>query len=584
MTRAARLVWVVLLSPALGNLAAKADEAPPAGRWLPPDTLLTLELEHPQPLLDLLTGPKFTRMITSQPAYGPVMESPKFRGLVQLVRYLELQTGNEWRKGLSTLVQGGAALAVLPGDRAVLIADSGDPALLKHVHDLFVQGARGEAAKQGGPDPVASRDVQGATVWTLGGAPCYALIGGRFVWGNTPKALETVLEHRAHPDRPCLEKSAAYQAALEAAGTKAAAVAFADMTVLKRTPKFAKALGPAENPLAVLLAGGMTDALRKATWLGMGLGVEGERLELTAATDGGATGAADRPGFGVPPEKKGALPVLEVPRRIAGLSAYRDLFAFYLAKDELFPERTSGLIFFENMMGIFFSGRDLTTEVFAETRPEVRFVVAEQSYDPAVGTPEVKLPAFALVVPTRHPDEFARVVEEAWQKGVGLVSVTRGQQAEPGMVIDRLMHGDVKFTVVTNSVGKHEDRAHLPSRFNYSPSLARVGDTFVLSSTEGLARDLIDALGKKAPASASAPTGMHTVAEIDGARLVSVLNANRSTIIERNMVEKANTRQQAEAEFDTLAGLVRLAKHARIAGAESGGLSRYTLEIDLNLP
>ena len=38
---------------------------------------------------------------------------------------------------------------------------------------------------------------------------------------------------------------------------------------------------------------------------------------------------------------------------------------FYAAKDTLFPDRTSGLIFFENMMGIFFSGRDLTDEVLA---------------------------------------------------------------------------------------------------------------------------------------------------------------------------------------------------------------------------
>ncbi len=33
----------------------------------------------------------------------------------------------------------------------------------------------------------------------------------------------------------------------------------------------------------------------------------------------------------------------------------------------MFPERTSGIIFFENMMGIFFTGRDLTEEVLAET-------------------------------------------------------------------------------------------------------------------------------------------------------------------------------------------------------------------------
>ena len=54
------------------------------------------------------------------------------------------------------------------------------------------------------------------------------------------------------------------------------------------------------------------------------------------------------------------------------------------SKDELFPERTSGLIFFENMMGIFFTGRDLTEEVLAETGSDIRVVVAEQQYDPQV--------------------------------------------------------------------------------------------------------------------------------------------------------------------------------------------------------
>ena len=190
-------------------------------------------------------------------------------------------------------------------------------------------------------------------------------------------------------------------------------------------------------------------------------------LLLSAAADGkpGATSA-----FMSPAEGTGALPNLTVPRQIAGLSVYRDLHAFYAAKDQLFPERTSGLIFFENMMGIFFSGRDLTEEVFAETCPEVRLVVAAQAYDKAVGTPRVQIPAFALVVRTRHPDEFARVAEEAWQKAVGLTTVTRGQQAEPGLIIDRETYQGIRFSVATNAPGKNDDKAHLPSRFNYSPS------------------------------------------------------------------------------------------------------------------
>jgi len=103
-------------------------------------------------------------------------------------------------------------------------------------------------------------------------------------------------------------------------------------------------------------------------------------------------------------------------------SLYRDLHQFYAAKDDLFPDRTSGLIFFENMMGIFFSGRDLTNEVLAETKPEIRFVVAEQEYDPAMGTPQIKLPAFAAILRLRRPEQFNKVAEEAWQKAVPKVN------------------------------------------------------------------------------------------------------------------------------------------------------------------
>lgn len=583
MTSTARVAWVLaLLSPAV---AARGGDAPPPARdWLPKDALIVVEVERPQALIDLMVGPKMTGMVTKHPAYRAAMDGPQLKGLVQLVNFLEMQTGTTWREGLATLLRGGATMAVLPGDRAVLISDSADPELLRKVHDIFIQATRGEADKQGKPDPVVSREVQGVTTWSLGGAPCYALMDGRFVWGNNPAALESLLERRSHAGRPGLTSSASYKAARKAASPDAVATAYADLSVLKALPQLAEAVKPSENPLAVLLAGGLKEALGRSQWLGLDLRVQGESVTLAAAMDGTAGGSGSRSGFMSPPQGKGALPPVPVPGQLATMSLYRDLFGFYSAKDQLFPERTSGLIFFENMMGIFFSGRDLNGEVLAETRPEVRLVMARQTYDSTVGTPEVKMPAFALLVPAKHPEEFARVAEEAWQKAVGLISVTRGQKAEPGLVIDRVMQGDVKFTVVTNSVGKGEDRAHLPARFNYTPSLAHVGDTFILSSTESLARDLIDAL-KKAPAANAKPlVGTHTLVEADGVQLAGLVDANRATLVERNMVEKGNSREKAEGEIGTLAGLLRLAKHARLTGSENGPPARYSLTVELNLP
>ena len=130
--------------------------------------------------------------------------------------------------------------------------------------------------------------------------------------------------------------------------------------------------------MVTLLLGPLMQALERSEWLALGLDVDDLTFSIRVASDGRAADAALPGGFAQSSDPAGgARPNLIVPPQIAGLSFYRDLHRFYAAKDDLFPQRTSGLIFFENMMGIFFTGRDLTNEVLAELRPEVRLVVAQ---------------------------------------------------------------------------------------------------------------------------------------------------------------------------------------------------------------
>lgn len=516
--------------------AAAGDELlPPARRWVPENAVLVVGVSQTQAVLDLALGPKMMDLVTSQPAYKSLAQSAGYRTFVQVIRALEVQVGIDWKPALHKLLEGGVTMAVLPGGESLLIVDSGDPLLLSRLHEVIIRGTRDDAAKQGRPDRVASRQARGVTVWTLDGKSAHLILGKRLVLASTAEALNAALDCREHPDRPSFERSGHYKAALQAVGEHAVATAYANLTALKHHPKVVEALAPSGNPLGVLLLGGMTETLRGSSWLSLSLGIDGKSVSLRAAADGkpGATSS-----FMFPAPGAGAMPNLVVPRQIAGLSLYRDLHAFYAAKDQLFPERTSGLIFFENMMGIFFSGRDLTEDVFAELRPEVRLVVAAQAYDHAVGTPRVQIPAFAMVVQTRHAEEFARVAEEAWQKAVGLTTVTRGQQAEPGLIIDRETYQGIRFSVATNATGKNDDQAHLASRFNYSPSLARVGDCFILASTGGLTRDLIDALLQVSEAPAQPLQGTHTLASINGVQLAAVVTANRETLVTQDMVEK----------------------------------------------
>jgi hypothetical protein len=332
-----------------------------------------------------------------------------------------------------------------------------------------------------------------------------------------------------------------------------------------------------------LLFAGLIDSVRQSNWIALALKVEDQSLTLATTMDSKGTGKSELAAFARAEKPgEGALPNLTVPRMIAGMSFYRDLHGFYAAKDKLFPERTSGLIFFENMMGIFFSGRDLTEEVLSQFRPEIRFVVAEQKYDPEVGTPQVQIPAFALILKVFDPKESAELMEEAFQKAVGLVSFTSGQKGVPGLIVDRPTYADVRYTVAYSGRIRGDAKGPVGMRYNFRPALAKLGDYVVVSSTDGLARDLIDALKKEIATPPKAQHETNSVVEVDAAQLSSVLAANRSALVRQNMTEKGASQSEAETSIGVLLAAVKLFGKATLTLGERDDKVQARLAVKLN--
>jgi hypothetical protein len=166
---------------------------------------------------------------------------------------------------------------------------------------------------------------------------------------------------------------------------------------------------------------------------------------------------------------------------------------------------------------------------------------------------------------------------------VGLVNFTRGQQAMPGLIIDRPFQGKIKYTVAYFSTSGIEDKNNLDPRFNVRPALAMPGEYLILSSTDGLARDLIDALNREMEGTTNPSAGIHSLVELEGGQLASILEANRKTLIQQNMVNKGNTQEQAEAGIDMLINLVKLLNSAKLSIGVQEGLTRAQLEMKLNL-
>ncbi len=579
LRRLVSVLSIASLGVVFGHAASPPPGGPPLSSWIPEQAALCLEVLRPERLLDALLSPAFAERIQALPAYAQRKSSRQLQDLRGLVQFLEASTQTNWPSIVRKLTRQGAAFAVGGENRHLLIVRGDDPALLDKIHTIARQIAASEAEKQGLSDQVRSAEHAGLTGWTFNGKEAHAVAADCLLAGSDAEVLKLAAELRAGSGGSLAGRTA-YQEARQAVGAAADALLFVDLEQLRMAPGWAAALDqPTQNPLAALLLAGVTTTLKSAPWLALGFYVEGADLRVSAFA-GGEPGTAAVSAFAKPTGgAKGAPESLVVPRQIASLNLHRDLAGFYAAKDELFPQRTSGLIFFENMMGIFFTGRNLTDEVLAQTQPDLRLVVARQQYDPAMGTPEPQLPGFALVIGLRDPKAFGEVLEEAWQKALGLVNFTRGQKAEPGLILDREDHGGTPITVSRFSAKEVPDREHLDIRFNFRPSLALAGGHAILSSTDQLARDLVDGLRKPAPASTTSADA-HTRLELRGNELSGLLKANRASLVRNNMLKEGTSQTDAETAIDTLCGLAGWVDQARLE--VGGGRQSQAFELRLS--
>ena len=544
---------------------------------------MVFEAPDPMALLEPLLSPDLAKAFTS--LSGNPEANLKLQELEGVAAYLELQLGTDWRTGLRRLLGGALELAVDPGGGALLSVDAKDEKLLQRLEEVVRQFVTGQAAAQGRPEQVASRQYRGATAWTLATNETHTIVGNRLLLANRPATLDRALDRRAEPGAERIGSAPLYQAAKRAVGKEALAMLYLNLQQLRLAPKVKEALADDANPLATLLLADTKEALRQANWLALGIYLNEGKLVLKTFTDGRAAPGSKALAFANPRNPgEGLPPRLETPGGIACLSLYRDLPSFYAAKDELFPERTSGLVFFENMMGIFFSGIELTEGVLGQTQPDIRLVVAAQRYEAAIGTPAEQVPAFAAVLRLRHPQAFGEIVEEAWQKAIGLANFTRGQQALPGLIIDRTSCRGVKYTLSYYRPPSGQDKAAIDSRYNYRPSLARPGDYVIISSTDGLAEDLIEAVQKEAARPPKPSQAAHSSLEVDGAQLHALLMANREPMIRKNMIDKGNTRQQAETEIGFFLTAVGCVDRAVLTLARENAHPQATLELRLKAP
>jgi hypothetical protein len=101
----------------------------------------------------------------------------------------------------------------------------------------------------------------------------------------------------------------------------------------------------------------------------------------------------------------------------------------------------------------------------------------------------------------------------------------------------------------------------------------------ILSSTDALARDLIDVVKQAPSVPAKMPPAANGLMEIEGPALSAILEANREPMVRKNMVDKGNSREKAESDIGILLAALGHLEHATLTLRREAGRPQDQLEI-----
>ena len=283
----------------------------------------------------------------------------------------------------------------------------------------------------------------------------------------------------------------------------------------------------------------------------------------------------------LPPKGAGAPTPLNPPGTIASVSLWRDLSSIWEVRSEIFPpEAQQGLAQLDSTAGTFFGGRDFGTGVLGAISSDWRLVIARQDFTKFDPAPDTKLPAFALLIDIKPDDkEFATRLMSAFQSFIGLANLGAAQSKAPPLMlgsetVDGVTISTSKFVVSKDT--KPDPKQPVNQRFNFSPSAALVENHFVISSSLGLARDLV-----KAAKSSAKPADATLTAEVNGDDLAQLIDQNRRILVMNSMMTKGNDKARSEAEVGSLMALARYLNHGSLSVADTDGGVRLRLQFDL---
>ena len=568
----------VLAGVALTSSGLAGDKS--AADLLPESTVAYLEIPQPGKILDTILDHPLAEQVQKQPDYQKAIATPEYEKFLAALKLVEDKLGMKWREGAKSLTSGGAYVGFdLPTQGVAVLTQAQDEALAIKARDTFLELARAGAAAGGQPDPIKQDELRGITVYQIGEAH-FAVLGKWLLASNKQPLVFMIIENHL-TDNETLADDSQFQQVLKERGSAPDAWAYVDLRVLRLTGILRNALNKkSDNPGIELIAGGAIGALPDAPYATGSLMLDNSRIKLAAAIPCNPKAVAKKREFFFGADGNGVAPPLLQPKdTLLSLSTYRDFGSMWRNAPDLFDEGVNAkLAEAESQLTTIFAGRNFRDDILGNLEPGLQLVVTRQQFPLAGVTPTIKLPAGAIVMKMKKPEETQRIFKITFQSAVGFLNVAGAMNGASPLDLNTEKVGDA-LVISTEYLPpeKADALSEAPIHHNASPTAVFVGDRFILSSAKPLALELMEAVKHE---DQSTP-GVNSAIAINGKAVQAILAENRDSLIAQNMIEKGHDRAAGEKEIDGLLKALTLIEESSARLTSDGKELELSLEVVL---
>ena len=533
-----------LLGLALCAGTLRADTLPSPLRLIPQEAELVIQAKAPRQLMETVTSLDYVKQLLAFDIVKEFLDSTQARRFNQMVAYFEKELGVSRLELMDRVGGGGAALAARLGDNApvLLVLQSTDEKLLRKFVQLALVVVDQELARQGSKDHPVKGTYQNVETVRIGKGFHGAIVQGALLVSNNEKALQRGLDLAAGREK----KSMAGHAGLIEAATilprDPLVSVWVDMIPVRKAPGADALYKKPRDPVLTVILGGWADVAVRAPYLCAALCRADKGLLLTVRMPRGQEGMGPEKALVCAPAgEAGTRPLLEPKDVLLSDTFYLDVSKFWTERGKLFGDKqVKTFEAFDKNSGRFLSNIQVS-KLLTWAGARHRFVATRQPRAGYQKQPKTPLPAFALIVECRKPDEFAKAMEGVL-RGAALFG---GSQA-------RLKLAEEKYKDC-NIVGyRFDEKRPLKQdvndlRFNFSPCFAKVAGQFIFCSTIELGRELIDLLQAEAKGP-SKFVGCGGQARLYARGGVALLKSFEDQLVTQTILNQALPLEQARAQ------------------------------------